>query len=613
MKQKIETSRLKSLLGFLKPYRGKLTVGLVAAAIAGAIPGGVAAAVKEFADRSGSGNVSGIYVVAGAIVGLYTVLVLLRYIQGTVLAEVSLRVGNDLRRTLYSHLLRMPLTYFDTQRTGNLMSTMTTDVAKLQNAANWVKDSIALPITAVIMSVILVRTSPKLVLITVAVVPLMALAIQQITRRLRALSQTAQGKQAELNALMDETLSSPRVIKAFAAEERELNRFAKVADSAIHAQMRGIRRSALLGPSVDWIGSVAMAVILVIGAQEIALHTSDLLRVTKEAAAAGLVGQARDTWVAARVRGLSIGGFLQFVFAANELSRAIGGMGALRGALLDMFGAVDRIHEEVLDVHPEIADDPDAIDLGDVTGALSLEDVTYGYTLETPVLCGVTLEIQPGETVAFVGATGSGKSTLVDLIPRFIDPWAGCVKIDGMDLRKIKQGSLRSVMAIVPQKTVLFAGTIFENIAYGKPGATHDDVELAARAAGAHGFVMSKPDGYATLVGERGAMLSGGQAQRIAIARALVCKPRVLILDEATSALDSGTEAAVQDAIRAGSHDRTTLVVAHRLSTIVDADRIVVMQAGSIAEIGTHNVLVAAGGVYARLVETQLRGEGGES
>jgi subfamily B ATP-binding cassette protein MsbA len=168
-------------------------------------------------------------------------------------------------------------------------------------------------------------------------------------------------------------------------------------------------------------------------------------------------------------------------------------------------------------------------------------------------------------------------------------------------------------MAIVPQKTVLFAGTIFENIAYGKPGATPDDVELAARAAGAHGFIISKPDGYATLVGERGAMLSGGQAQRIAIARALVCKPRVLILDEATSSLDSGTEAAVQDAIRAGSNDRTTLVVAHRLSTIVDADRIVVMQAGSIVEIGTHDVLVAAGGVYARLVETQLRGEGGES
>ncbi|MFZ4783252.1 MAG: ABC transporter ATP-binding protein, partial [Armatimonadaceae bacterium] len=499
MKPKLETARLKSLLGFLKPYRGKLAMGLVAAAIAGAIPGGVAAAVKEFADRSGSGNISGIYLVAGAIVGLYTVLVLLRYIQGTVLAEVSLRVGNDLRRTLYSHLLRMPLTYFDTQRTGNLMSTMTTDVAKLQNAANWVKDSIALPITAVTMSVILIRTSPKLVLITIAVVPLMALAIQQITRRLRALSQTAQGKQAELNALMDETLSSPRVIKAFAAEERELNRFAKVADGAIHAQMRGIRRSALLGPSVDWIGSIAMAVILVIGAQEIALHTSDLLRVTKEATAAGLVGAARDSWVADRVRGLSIGGFLQFVFAANELSRAIGGMGSLRGALLDMFGAVDRIHEEVLDVHPEIADLPDAIDLGDVKGALSLEDVTYGYMLETPVLCGVTLEIQPGETIAFVGATGSGKSTLVDLIPRFIDPWSGCVKLDGIDLRNIKQGSLRSVMAIVPQKTVLFAGTIFENIAYGKPGATHDDVELAARAAGAHEFIMSKLDGYSTL------------------------------------------------------------------------------------------------------------------
>ena len=555
--------------------------GLFCALLTGPVPLGVARMIREFIESGTFDRVSGItrWDLARATqvcffaAALYTLLFVLRFGQGWFLAQATQRIGAALRVDLYRHLQHLSLGYFQQKRTGALMSILTSDVQRLQGAALLLKDGLAQPVVAVFILGRLLVLSPGMTLFAVVVVPLMGLAIQRITRRLRALSSELQSRTGHLNARMEETLSAVRVVQSFGAEEREAARFADENEGVLRTTLRSVRRTSLLGPAVDWIGAMAVCVSLYAGAK----------------------------------LGVSSGAFLEFVFLASQLANAVGALGNLRGNAEEMLGAADRVFHEILDQVPVVSDKPGAVDLPTPAGHIELENVVFGYLPDEPVLRGVDLVVEPGQVVALVGPTGSGKSTLADLVLRFHDPSSGVVRIDGKDIRDVSVASLRRHIAVVPQRTVLFSGTIAENIAYGCPGATPDQVEAAARAANAHPFILEQPGGYDTPVGERGETLSGGQAQRIAIARALLTDPRILVLDEATSALDTATEEQVRQALQTLMRGRTTLVIAHRLSTIADADRIVVLDKGVVRESGTWSELMASGGRFAELVRVQRR------
>ncbi|MBB6052013.1 ABC transporter ATP-binding protein [Armatimonas rosea] len=571
---------IRRLLAFIAPFRKQLTLGLLCSAVsAAALP----IALKQLTDFLGRARAAGTQTpalladvthVGLTIVGAYTGLLLFRFFQGLFLSEVAQRVGMGIRSAVFTHLQRMPLSFFHSQRTGALLATLTNDVNRLQNAAMLLRDGVVLPVQALLYLGTMLWSSLEMAVVTLVAVPLMVGVIHLITKKLRALSTESQNRLAEATSILSETLSAPRVVQAFSAEEREVARFNQANDGAFQAAMRGIRRTSLLTPTVDWIGAVALALILYAGVY---------FRVPTDR-------------------------FLMFVAMANLLANSISGFGNVRGQFEELLGAADRIFTQVLDVVPSIRDADNATELPPLSGRIVFEDVSFGYAEDKPVLSQVSLTIEPGEVVAFVGPTGAGKSTLADLIPRFNDPTCGRVLVDGVDIRTVTIASLRQQIGIVPQDSILFSGTIASNIAYGKPGATEQEITAAACAANAHDFIQAQADGYQTVVGERGTTLSGGQKQRLAIARALLTNPHILIFDEATSALDTQTESVVQEALGTWFKGRTTLIIAHRLSTIVNADKIVVLQEGKIAEVGTHTELLATGGLYSLLYNAQQRG-----
>jgi subfamily B ATP-binding cassette protein MsbA len=411
----------------------------------------------------------------------------------------------------------------------------------------------------------------------------MALTINRLNKQIKQMTTQTQDKISDVTTLMEETLSGIRVIQSFSAEEHEITRFYQENHAAKELSMRSVRRQAQLKPWIDVIGAVGIA---------FALWTAGHLIVSNH---------------------LTVMSMLGFIGYVNQVSVGINNWGGVKSTWEQMKAAAERINENVLSVEAEIKERPGAVDLGDVQGRIEFRDVSFAYNHDNPVLQNVSFVMEPGQVVAVVGASGAGKSTLADLIPRFYDPNSGCVLVDGHDIRDVKLSSLRAHIGIVPQETVLFGGSIRDNIAYGDPGANDSRVEEAARAANAHHFIQEElSDGYDTLVGERGKQLSGGQRQRISIARALLKDPRILILDEATSSLDTRSEVLVQKALDELMKGRTTLVIAHRLSTIMNADRILVMQSGRVLESGTHRDLLARGGAYAKLYETQYRWEAEE-
>lgn len=567
------------LWSYLHPHRSLLYVGLLCGTIAALVQTSVFWFLKNFIHvltTPGPTQAPNLMLVCVGVVVLYSVLWVARYAQSVLLGEVALRAGIAIRRDVYAHLQSLSLAYFHRRQTGALMSTLTNDAAKLQDAALKIRDVVATPIQVVMTVGLMIHLNWRLTLFSILVLPAMAAAIQRLTRRLRGISAETQERVADVVSVMEETLAAPRIVRAFGAEQREVDRFVAVNDRALTVQLRGLRKNARLGPTVDLLGAAGIAVTLWVGGTEIVQGR----------------GKVED--------------LMGFIYLVSNLGNSIGALGALRGGWEEMMGAADRVFREVLDVQPEIADAPGALTLPPVRGRIEFDGVSFAYEPGKPILNDIHLVVEPGQVVALVGQTGAGKSTLADLVPRFYDPTGGAVRVDGYDLRTVTVASLRGQIGIVPQETLLFSGSIRDNIAYGRPDATDAEVLAAAVAANADSFVQSLPDNYRTKIGERGQTLSGGERQRIAIARALLADPRILILDEATSSLDASTEALVQEALDVLMQGRTTIVIAHRLSTIVNADRIVVLRkGGSIAESGTHTELVAAGGVYAALYESQ--------
>ena len=527
--------------------------------------------------------VSQIKIISGEVVLLYALKGILDYGDTVGFAEVGQRMALRLRNEIYAHLQGLSLSFFNRQRTGALMSTMNNDVPAMQASVAALKDTATGPFAILIGLGMVLQVSPLLTCMALLVVPGMAFAINLLSKRIRKIAGQTQDKLADVNTLMEETLSGIRIIQSFSAEKSAIGQFQTATNAAKSVYMSGVRQAAKVRPVTDTIGAIGVAFALWF-AGDLVVHGK-----------------------------ITLGGLIKFIFALNLIAGGLSGIGGIKVTWEQVCGAGGRVLENVLNIESEVKDSPGAIALETTSGEIEFKDVCFAYNESTPVLNGISFSISPGEVVAVVGKTGAGKSTIADLIPRFYDPSAGSISVDGHDIRTLKIESLRSQIGIVPQDTILFGGTIRDNIAFGNPAASDEMIVDAAKAANAHEFISNPsvlPDGYNTIVGERGKQLSGGQRQRIAIARALLKNPRILILDEATSSLDASSELLVQEALDELMQHRTTLVIAHRLSTIVNANKILVLEASKIVESGSHNELIRIpGGKYARLYETHFRSD----
>jgi ATP-binding cassette subfamily B protein len=487
------------------------------------------------------------------------------------------RVVARLRQRLYASLIRQEIGFFDGERTGELVSRLGSDTAVLQNSVT-VNVSMALrfALQAIGSIVILFLMNWRLSLIMVAVVPIFAVGMAVFARAVRRLAKRGQDALAAAAAVAEETLGNVRTVRAFAREEAESRRYAERVEESFRLGRRLAMAYGALQGGGGLVALLAVAGMLYYGGTMV-LHGE-----------------------------MSVGGLTSFILQTVFLAFALGGLSSIYSDFQRAVGASQRVFE-LLDREPGVVNNAGRLHPGAV-GTMALEGVRFSYPTrpDVAVLDGVDLRLESGRVLALVGQSGGGKSTVASLLLRLYDVEAGGVTFDGVDVRELDTAWLRRQIGVVSQEPVLFATSILENIRYGKPEATQAEVETAARAANAHDFVSAFPEGYATVVGERGVRLSGGQKQRIAIARALLKDPRVLVLDEATSALDAESEHLVQEALDRLMRGRTTLVIAHRLSTVKRADRVVVLQRGRVVEEGTHDELVARGGAYHKLVEHQF-------
>lgn len=575
-----DSAALRRLLRLAAPYWGRLVVAAICLVISTLLTLSFPLLIQSIVDSAVTKH-DGALMTATALelVGIFLVQAVFNYIQFYLIAFTGERVVADVRKRVYSHLQELSLGFYDNQRVGELTSRLSNDVAAVQSGlTNNLIGPLGQMLTLVGGIVMIVLIDWRLIGLVLLVIPPVVLTAIIGGGRLRGVSEQAQAALGVATTVLEETLAAPRVVKAFGREPYEVARYGASVEESFNAGMKRVRTRSVFVTVITLVGFIALVGIMWFGGNEV------------------LNGN------------LSPGQLFSLPLYILLATGPIGSLSGVYAQFQEASGASRRLFE-ILDTAPEIADAPGAVALPKpARGEVELRNVTFHYAAGPDVLKDLSLSMEAGQVVALVGPSGAGKTTLASLVPRFYDVAGGAVLVDGHDVREITVSSLRDAIAIVPQEPQLFGGTIYENIAYGRLDAGKEEIWEAAHAANAHGFISELPDGYQSVVGERGVKLSGGQRQRVAIARAILRDPRILILDEATSSLDNESERLVREALERLMAGRTTLIIAHRLSTVEQADKIAVIESGRVAELGTHEQLLARMGLYYRLYTRSATG-----
>ncbi len=570
---------LSLLLPYIRPYLTRAVGAAVALLVSSGLILALGQGVRRLIDLGfAAGSLARLDSAALAMFGVVAALAAATFARFYLISWLGEHVAADLRRDVFDRVISLAPSFFETARTGDILTRLTSDISVLQALIGsaislWLRCAILM---AGALAMLLV-TSPKLAGLILLILPFVVVPLVLSGRRERKLARAAQDRVADLGAYAEETLNALRTVQAFTHEPEDRARFSAEAKRSVDLALRRVRTRAMLLFGVIFLGFGAIVFSLWVGGRDV---------------------------IAAR---MTAGDLSAFMFYAVLLATTGAQMSEVWGDLRRAGGAADRLRELLTQVPTITAPAHPAVLPARVEGRVSFNNVTFRYPTrpDSPALAEFSLDVSPGETVALVGPSGAGKTTVLQLLLRFYDPEQGVVRLDGIDVASIAPADLRSRLGIVPQDPVIFSTSAWENIRYGRPDATDDDIRAAAHAAHAD-FLDDLPQGYETFLGEKGVRLSGGQRQRIAIARAILRNPAVLLLDEATSALDAESEQAVQQALATLSRDRTTIVIAHRLATVRKADRIVVVEAGRIAAIGTHDTLIEENGTYARLARLQF-------
>jgi len=576
MKQ-IKNGIYARLLTFVKPYWKRFILALLCMVFTGGLSAAMLWLIKDMVDKVLlNKNIFLLNLIPFLIIGIFLLQGVFNYGQRYLMYWIGQKVVFDIRNKLYSHLQRLSLSFFSHKPVGEIISRLTSDITTMQNAlSRAIGDIVKEGVTVVALVGLLIYFNWQLALISLAILPFVVKLTTNLSNKLRKMSRKVRKKMATLTSVIQETFSSIRIVKAFSMEKYEREKFKNRSKEYFKAEMKSQQIAALISPLVSLISSFGIAFIVWFGGKQV-------------------------------IEGaMTAGEFVAFMGGLLSLYRPMARLGDVSSVIQQAVASGERVFE-ILNITPDIKNPSNPVVISEFKDKIKFENVSFKYDEEV-VLKDINFEINKGEIVAIVGPSGAGKTTIANLLARFYDPDKGRILIDGNDLRQVDISSLRNLLGIVTQDTILFNDTIYNNISYGKPEATEKEVIEAAKAANAHSFIEKMRNGYQTYIHERGQRLSGGQQQRIAIARALLKNPSILILDEATSEMDSESETLIQEALSRLLHSRTALVIAHRLSTIKSADKIVVLKDGRIVEMGKHNELMKKSGYYRYLYELQFR------